>query len=277
MRIRGIHTVVLLTALAVSGCGQEDSHKAASQASSASIAPAPGQARMAADGQQQRRIAVSHTFTLRMPSAEMDQVQKRHMDACLKSDCTILSSQFSRNDNGNSNASLSVRVAPDAYDAFIASLSAAPARVVGHSETAEDKTVAILDVEARIKSKKILRDQLEALLKQQGKAPLADLLAVEKELSNVQGEIESATAQYTYLTTLTDSIRIDINYYSDFVPTDVSDFAPIANALHRVKTTFALSVASLITFVAGVLPWIPVMLLALWGVRLLWRRWRRKS
>jgi hypothetical protein len=212
-----------------------------------------------------------------MPADKMAEVQQRHIDACLKSDCSVLSSSISSNDNGPGNGYLSVRVAPGAYDEFTKTLAAAPAHIIAHSESAEDKTAAILDVDARIKSKKALRDQLEKLMKQPERGTLADLLAIERELSNVQGEIESAEAQYSYLTKLTDTIKIDVSYYSDFAITPVSDFAPILEALHKVKSTVAHSVAALITFLAGVAPWIPVIGLVFWFIRFLWRRWRKRA
>lgn len=267
--------VLLIGAVLASAACSDEEAKKANQTNSISAPPPPAAGNVSATGQQ-RRIASSHSFTLRVPAADIDAVQKRHIETCLKLACTVLSSQISRTDANWGNGSLSVRVAPNAFEEFVKSLSSPPARIVSRAETAEDKTVAILDVEARLKAKKALRDQLEGLAKQSGKGSLADLLAVQRELANVQGEIEAGTAQYAYLTSLTDTIKIDISYTSDPTLTPVSDFQPIAQAIERARYTFAHSVAALINFLVAVVPWVPVLALLVWGIRKLWRRLRRK-
>jgi hypothetical protein len=259
-----------------SACSPDEQPKMSQQASTAVSAP-PAPMPSAPGIGQQRRIAASHSFTLRMSGADIDAVQKQHIETCLKLACTVLSSQIMRNDVNWANGSLSVRVSPDAFEPFTKALAAPPARITSHAETAEDKTVAILDVEARLNAKKALRDQLEILAKQPSKGSLADLLAVQKELANVQGEIEAATAQYAYLTTLTDTIKIDITYVTDPARTEISAFEPIIQAIDRARFTFAHSVGAVITFVVGVVPWLPLLALAIWGIRVLWRRLRRRS
>jgi hypothetical protein len=44
----------------------------------------------------QQRLAITHRFTLRVPSAETEAIQQRHMAECTKLGCTILSTSIDR-------------------------------------------------------------------------------------------------------------------------------------------------------------------------------------
>ena len=128
------------------------------------------------EGTVQKHMAVSHGFVLRLPASDVEQIQRSHIEACVKAGCTILASQLNRIDDGRVNASLSLRISPSAFEAFATLLAGPPATIVSHSETAEDKTVAVLDVEKRLEIKRALRDRLQAMLKDPGKANVADLV-----------------------------------------------------------------------------------------------------
>jgi hypothetical protein len=227
------------------------------------------------EGAVQKHMAVSHGFVLRLPAGDVEQSQRRHIDACVKAGGTILASQLNRADDGRVNASLSLRISPAAFEAFATLLAAPPATIVSHAEITEDKTVAVLDVEKRLEIKRALRDRLQAMLKDPGKANVADLVAIEKELAQVQGEIESAVAQQEYLRTLTETIKVDVTYQGVVVAAAGVDLSPITNALHNVGRTLVTSVGALISFLAMVLPWLPMVALALWAVARSWRKWRR--
>lgn len=263
--------ILLLLCSGLAACSDEPKQ----QQANASFASAAAAQTLDRGATVQKRMAVSHTFVLRMPAADVEQVQHRHVEACVKAGCTILASQIGRTDNGYVNASLSLRISPSAFDAFAALLAEPPATVVSHSETAEDKTLAVLDVEKRLDIKRALRDRLQTMLKDPAKASVADLISIESQLAQVQGEIESGVAQQEYLRTLTETTKVDISYQGVVVTAAGVDLSPINNALRNVGRTLANSIGSLISFVAMVLPWLPMAALALWGMARLWRRWRR--
>jgi hypothetical protein len=85
-----------------------------------------------------RQIAVTHRFTLQVPSAQTEAVQQRHLDQCAKLNCTILSTSIDRSNEGRINARASVRISPEAYPAFAVLLAVPPARITIHSQSAED-------------------------------------------------------------------------------------------------------------------------------------------
>jgi Domain of unknown function (DUF4349) len=132
------------------------------------------------------KIAVTRGFTLRLPGNEVSTVQERHLAECVKLRCTVLGTRLDRLGEGRISARASVRVAPDRYPALAAIITAPPAEVTSQSERAEDRTVAILDVDKRLEVKRALRDRLTAMLSDPGTKSAADLAAIEKELAQAQ-------------------------------------------------------------------------------------------
>src|SRR5258708_1310631 len=221
-----------------------------------------------------RHIAVTRGFILRLPSSEVAAVQQRHLSECAKLGCTVLETRLDRGSEGRISARASVRVAPDHYPAFEAVITAPPAEVTTKSEGDEHRAVAILDVDKRLEVKTALRDRLTAMLKEPGSKSAADLVAIEKELAQAQGDIEAAIAQRNYLRTITETVRVDIVYDGRPVVVAGYDFSPIKRAADGIGQTLITSVASLIVALAAVVPWLPVIVFVLWGVLWSFRRWR---
>jgi hypothetical protein len=221
-----------------------------------------------------RRIAVTRSFTLRLPGSEVAAVQERHLTECAKLECTVLETRLDQLGDGRVSARASVRVAPERYPALAAIITARPAEVTTQSERADDRTIAVLDVDKRLEVKTALRDRLTAMLNDPATKSVADLIAIEKELVQAQGDIEAATTQRNYLRTITDTVQVDITYDGRQVVVAGYDFSPIKRAVDSIGGTFATSVASLITLVAAAVPWLPVIALLVWGARRGLRRWR---
>jgi hypothetical protein len=221
-----------------------------------------------------RKIAVTRGFTLRLPGSEVATVQERHLTECAKLGCTVLETRLDRLGEGRISARASVRVAPDSYPAFAAIITAPPVEVTTRSERAEDSTVAILDVDKRLEVKRALRDRLTAMLSDPGTKSAADLAAIEKELAQAQGDIEAAIAQRDYLRTITETVRVDINYDGRPVVIAGYDFSPIKRAADGVGQTLITSVALLIVALVAAVPWLPVIVFVVWGIRWGLRRWR---
>jgi hypothetical protein len=220
------------------------------------------------------RMAVTHGFTLRVPSAEIEAVQRKHLDDCARLGCVVISTRLDRSNAGRVFANSSVRISPDGFAELAKALARPPAELVSHSQSAEDKTIPLLDLEKRVEVKTALRDRLNAMLREPSTRTTADLVAIEKELTQVQGEIEAAIAQRDYLRTITETVRVDINYSGMAALTAGVDFYPVQQAVSAIGQTVASSAASLITFLAATIPWLPLIALLAWGGRRLIRRRR---
>ena len=224
-----------------------------------------------------RRLAITHRFTLRVPSAETEAIQHKHLAECTRLGCTILSTSIDRSNEGRINARATVRIKPESYDAFAALLAAPPANVTTHSQSAEDLAQPIFDVEKRLEAKTVLRDRLTAMLRDQSVKTAADLITIEKELSQAQGEIETIVAQRDGLRARTDTVRIEIFYAGAAGQIGGVDLTPIAQAISGIGQTLVGSVSWLISTLAAIVPWLPVIAFTWWASRRGLRRWRSRK
>jgi hypothetical protein len=259
-------TVLVLSLLAMADCKRQPQPMAFAApigVRSMAMAAAPD----AAD----RRIAVSENFAVELPAAAVEATRQKALDACLAAGCSVLSTRLDRLRDGAVEGSLSVRIAPDKYQAFADAVTAPPARLVSHAETAEDKTLPLLDIEKRLGAQIALRDRLTEMLKQAA-ASVGDLVAVEKQLADVQGTIESETAQRDYLRTVTDTVKVDVSYNGLVQQAGPVDLSPLRIACDRFLQTAIESFGDMIGWVAYALPWLPLAVLGVWGVLRIVRR-----
>jgi Domain of unknown function (DUF4349) len=264
MRIKWRFAIIVMAALLQSGCKPQ-------------VAPQPltmstrTMAKAAEPGNADRRIALSHSFVVQLPSSVVEATEQKNLSDCLAAGCTVLSTHIDRLENDVIQGSISIRIGPDHYQAFAAAITAPPAELLSHTETAEDKTVPFLDLEKRLEAQTALRDRLTQMLRQAGTS-IADLVAVEKQLADVQGAIEGETAELNYLRTITDTVQVDVRYNGQVQQAGPLDVSPIRLALDNFAHTLIDSLGTLILFTATALPWLPLALLAGWVLRLLLRR-----
>ena len=127
-----------------------------------------------------------------------------------------------------------------------------------------------MDAAARLEARTTLRDRLQALLETR-EGDLADLLAVERELANVQAELDAQASVLAALRQRVDTSTLSLSYTAARSPLQPDAYDPIGQALSEVGDVFADSVADILIFLAGLLPWLviggPVLALLAWIAR----------
>jgi hypothetical protein len=237
----------------------------------------PARAQDNSPAANQQRLAISHRFTLRVPSVETEAIQQRHMTECARLGCTILSTSVDRSIEGRFNARAAVRIKPESYDAFAAVLAAPPAKIMMHAQSADDLALPIFEAEKRLEAKTVLRDRLTAMLRDQSVKTAADLITIEKELAQAQGDIETIVAQRDSLRTRTDTVRIDISYAGVTGQVGGVDLTPIQQAISGIGQTVVGSVSWLISSLAASVAWLPIIAFFWWIGRRGIRRWRARK
>lgn len=264
-----LYAILVLSLVALAACKrQPQPMQFAAPAGMRSMAMA------AAPDAADRRIAFSENFVVELPGSAVEATQQKTLEACLAAGCSVLNTRLDRLRDGSVEGSISVRIAPDKYQAFADAITAPPARLVSHAETAEDKTIPLLDIEKRLGAQIALRDRLAEMLKQAGTS-VGDLVAVEKQLADVQGAIESETAQRDYLRTITDTVKVDVSYNGLIQQAGPVDLSPIRIAFDRFVQTVIESFGDMVDWVAFALPWLPLAALGGWGAFRIVRRLMR--
>jgi hypothetical protein len=225
-------------------------------------------------------LAYSYGMSLELPGDRLIAVMEGHAAACSAAGlrvCQLVSSRRGGDPLDALHGSLSVRAEPQWLHRFMKSVHSdalgAAGRVTAQSTSTEDLTREIVDTEATLRAKRALRDRLQQLLATRP-GSLADLLGVERELSRVQGEIDSTESNLSAMRTRVTMSALTIEYGSSARAVAGGTFKPLRLALVGFIVAVVDSMAALITVVGALLPWVVAVVLAVWSVLRL-RRSRR--
>lgn len=258
--------------VALAGPGGGMQKRAPSQEASGADAGDPSNA-----AAMQRFLAVRQELRVEVPALQLADAWGKVRDLCGTLQCELLSSSLLRETPQQpGSAQLEMRVLPADVDRLLGGL-AGVATVVSHTTNSEDKTAEVIDVEARIRNRTEFRDSLRAMLGDTvTKRTMADLLAIQRTLSDTQAELDAVAAQRKVLAQQTSKqhLQIDFTPKRELGGNGDHGYNPMMQALRNAGAVLAESVASLITFVAAVLPWFVIVVLPL-GALLRWA-WRRR-
>jgi hypothetical protein len=165
-----------------------------------------------------------------------------------------------------------VRVPVDQFNAFVSAVGRL-GEVRQNHVGSQDVTEEYFDLEARIRNK---REEEKRLIKHlaDSTGKLDDILAVEKELSRVRGEVEQMEGRLRFLANRTElsTVTIEALEWKDYSPPVAATFPT------QLSRTFFLSVDGLLQFgktlmliAVALAPWLPLVVLAIFVVRWLVR------
>ena len=244
----------------------------------APAAPAPEPAGgNAQDGAVQKHIAVRHDIDVVLAADRIEAAWKAVGEQCARLDCEVLNSSLRRELRDQpGGAELQMRVAPKDLAALLGTVEG-QGRVAAHNTGSEDKTAQVIDVEAHIRNRTEFRDSLRALLKDNtGNRKLADVLEIQRTLSQTQAELDSYATQLKLLMQETQRQAVNVNFRPEVSLVDGGAANPIGNALREAGQVMSHSVAGIITAVAALLPVLVIGLPLFWLLLRGWR-WLRRS
>jgi hypothetical protein len=279
--MRFVWYLSLLVVVAL-GCGAatENARMTAKSAtrpdSAAGEARQPSSAAMPANSTDRRKIIYRATVELVVDN--FDPVQK-NVDVLVEQFHGYLAkSNISGRPGVPRSGRWTIRVPVEEYNDFMAA-----AREVGEvrrvSSESQDVTEEFYDVEARIRNKKQEEVRLKDLLdKATGK--LEEVLAVEKEITRVRGEVEQLEGRMRVLGDLTTlaTVELQVDEIKDYVPQEAPTYAT------RVRRAFDGSIAALVAAckessiaAVAISPWLAVLLVLGLPLVLLARARRRRK
>jgi Domain of unknown function (DUF4349) len=297
MNIR--NPAIATAAFLLAACGGPGSESAERATMSAPPAPAPMMEQdMAVDGSYsktgggaapsdevaQQYIAYSHSLGMRLPVKSIEPVMQGHVAACNDagpSVCIVTNSWFNTYSDDEASASLQLRATPVWIETFLKGVDAeaeqANGEVTNRQTTAEDLTVSIIDTDARLNAQQTLQRRLEELLANRD-GELGDLLATERELARVNGDIDSLKSSLKTLMLRVQMSQLSINYATKRNPVSQGALSPIGHAFGEFFYNLSSALAAVITAFAIGLPWLILIGAFLWiWLKLIWPRIRRKK
>ncbi len=274
-------TSLLIGLFLLAGCGEQHSPMDAPAPRMAESAPAMGKAMQetgsaqAADTAPQY-LAERQFWVFELPEKTIEARWQRHMDLC-KSDCEVLNAALSKSVNAPVSAHLEIRVGRPSAAKLLSAISGP--EVTERRIEREDKTMQVVDTEARMKNQADLRDRLRSLLATRTGA-LKDILETERELARVQSELDSLNALRKVLANETEKILLNIDYRPEPSIGETGALQPLSEAWHSAGRAFAESLSAALLFIVQALPWLLIVAPALWGSWKVLRQlfnWRRRT
>lgn len=209
-----------------------------------------------------RFVAIRHKLEIIAPGSVLPKSLDAVVAFCSSIQCEVLSSNISGTAaDAMPSGSVSMRVAPQDLSKLL-DFAAKQGKVSQHSTETEDKTAAVIDVEAKLKNQTEFRDSLRKMLVKPG-VSVADLLQIQEKLAEAQAELDSEATQRKILANETEKVAVEIAFRSE-VHSTRGAFAAVGDAFGEFGSVLADSLAALITAVAAIIPWLIVIVPGIW-------------
>ena len=221
------------------------------------------------------QIAYLFSYGFRLAGADIAALQQHHADMCESKGpliCRIVGMNQSTDSDDASAGTLQLAVASNEARAFGKQLTtaaeSADAEQVSAAISGEDLSKQIVDTEARLRARTLLRDRLmEVLATRRG--TVTELVEAERGVAQVNEEIDQARSWLTQMKGRVAFSQINIEYQSAAAPAPTQGFMdPVRGAVGSLGTIFGSILALLIVLGALGAP----VLAGVLGGRWLWRR-----
>lgn len=144
---------------------------------------------------------------------------------------------------------ITVRIPQDQFRDFIQFVEEGSSEVIESSISGQDVTEEYVDLESRLKSKRVVEERLLSFMEQAEKTE--DLLSISEDLANVQGEIEEITGRMKYLQNKADLATITISIQEKNIKlSGISEDE--LNTWEKTKQQFLKSINFLLSAFSGV-------------------------
>lgn len=222
-----------------------------------------------AETAERRHIAHEHHLDYSAPAEAVLLRFAAIEGECVKLGCIILeATRTSKVGNEDPEASLTARLPPAAFNTFLNHTGAAN-ELVRHRRTSDDKTVAVIDAEARIKNLTALKARILELLEKRA-GDMAEVLEAEKQLGEIQSQLDTIVAVRKVLASETEMVKFTVRLSAERVGSRSGALAPVSEAIGESGQMLMRSAGNLILFLVSVLPWLVVLVpLFLWIRKLL--------
>ncbi|GAB3253909.1 hypothetical protein GCM10027296_21660 [Chitinimonas naiadis] len=223
---------------------------------------------VASRGGAQSYLAYEHTLELASEEEKLASLFAQAQALCKAAaadGCVILDSHIRT--GSNAYASLKFRAKPGGVQNLIADLGK-QGEVTGQSTTAEDLGGPIKDNARKLAMLQEYRAKLESLLAKSS-ADVDALIKLNKELAQVQSDVEALSGEQAHLMQRVDTEILNVNIST---VGHRSFWSPIVEAGQSFGSSLSQGISMTITGIAYLLPWFIALILVVWAGRKLWRR-----
>jgi RNAse (barnase) inhibitor barstar len=253
--------LVLLVLVASAGCSRADK----------SVNMAPAAPSVSSPRAANPYLAYQHAVKIDTEEQKVAPLFESALAACradVADSCVILQSRLTT--GRGASAAVRFRAKPAGIPKLVAALGK-QAEITEQSTTAEDLARPIEDASKKLAMLKDYRAQLQALL-DRSRNDVDGLIKLNKELAQVQSELEAMTGEHAHLLQRVETEILDISIIS---ARNQSFWQPIAAAFADFGSNLSQGISTAITGIAYLVPWGIALLLLVWVGRKLWHRRKR--
>jgi len=231
-----------------------------------------------------QQIAYSYGFGFQIGHDKIAALQRSHTAMCeaVAPKCRVMRTSQASNDGVDGYGEVQLQVAATEVGDFEKKL-VDPAEKLGGElissvRDGEDLSENIVDAQAHLQSRLILRDKLTAIL-QGNRGTVADLIEAEKAVADVNGEIDEYRSKLELFRNRIQYSYVKIEYQPYFGQTQLGFVRPIMAAVRSTRTTLGYSIAGLLYAITALVPFVLFVLALRWllhrfGLRI--RFWQGK-
>jgi uncharacterized protein DUF4349 len=218
-------------------------------------------------------LAYAYDYAVEAPPSRIRGLVARRVAECAAAGparCQVVGSNVSEQGKDEVTARLELKATPGWLAGFADRIakdaSDVGGRLTNQTVTSEDLSRQIVDTEAAVRAKTALRDRLQSLLETRP-GSLQDLLKVEEELANVQGDLDATNSELAAMRERIATSDVTIEFSSAGVLSPQGAWSPVPHAISDFSGILAASIAAMIYVIAFAAPWLLVIGLPLWIFR----------
>ena len=163
---------------------------------------------------------------------------------------------------------VTIKIPVDRFDETVLQMASDSDKLVSKKISSEDVTMALIDTRSRLETKKQVRERYIEMLKQSHSRE--DVIGMQREVDNIQAEIEGAAGRIAYLGHAAAYSTINVNFYQILDVPVKEEGQP--GFLHKLNDAFREGWGWVSTLMIGLVELWPLLLAALLG--LMW--WRKR-
>jgi hypothetical protein len=206
---------------------------------------------------------VIYQADLQLRVKKFDQTVRSLEEKVLKYGGYITESNVSKEGNEEVSGSIKIRIPQKNFQAFLHDAERQAAEVLHRNITGQDVTEEYVDLESRLKSKRIVEERLITFMK--GAVKTEDLLKISADLASVQEDIETIQGRMKFLENQTSLSTVNITLYEKTVVIPAIDKDKL-NTWEKTKKQFMKStnmllvgLSGLVVFILGNIPVLAIL------------------
>ena len=169
---------------------------------------------------------------------------------------------------------MTIRVPNEQFDAFIADISKGVSYFDNKEISSDDVTEEYIDIDARLKAKKVLEARYFELLKKASK--VSEMIEIEKQLSEIREEIEAKEGQLRYMKNRIAMSTITIQFYKTVAAKNGVTVSYGSKIWNAIKSGFN-GISSFFIGLIELWPFIVILVAVIYLIRKRFKKKRNKN